>query len=117
MATSAWGASFVYLECNKSDSTIEQIPTWLGIKTVNYSNVTERTVHMYGKNNVENHTTLKISFDDTTFRWTNYILDRTTLKLSRFNHKLARQCIIYPWKEWKDRKSAYLEGIEKKRKL
>ena len=120
MASSAWGETTrVYLECNKPNPTIEQTPTWLQIWSYTMTDGTfHRNVSTYEGNNVEDPTTKKVSTDDNYFRW-DYanVLNRTTLKLSINNNRLFKLCIIYPYVEWKDRKNAYLDALDKKRKI
>ena len=121
MATSAWAETTrVNLECNKPNPTIEQTPTWLQFWSYTLKDGTfHRNVLTYDINNVEDFTTKKVSTDDKYFRWDyDNVLNRTTLKLSKANNnKPFKLCVIYPWEEWKDRKRAYLDALDKKRKI
>jgi len=78
-----------------------------------------RKVNTYEGDNVENPTINNVRTDDNYFRWASgNVLNRTTLKLSKANNnKLFKLCIIYPLKEWRERKRAYLDTLAKKRKI
>jgi len=124
IATSAWGATtHVYLECNKPNQVIglKLVPAWLELITILKSGeVYSRQVKTYKGNDVEKGEVFGLNWNDHLFWWKGYSLHRVTLSLRStvYNSgEKVKQCIIYPREEWKNRKSAYLDGLKKRRKL